>query len=47
VPPKSVHGRSYDSNMSPSTRDDLLQMYREDMEEVERLLGWDCADWKV
>ena len=47
VPPKSVHGRSYESNMSPSTRQDLLQMYREDTEEVERLLGWDCADWKV
>ena len=47
VPPKSVHGRSYESNMSPTTRANLLQMYRADIEGVERLLGWDCADWKV
>ena len=47
VPSKSVHGRSYSSNMSPSIRTDLLQMYLGDVLEVEHLLGWDCADWKV
>lgn len=47
VPLQSVHIGSYESGMSPSTRTDLLQMYRDDVLKLERLLGWDCADWMV
>ena len=47
VPPQTVHSRTYDSTMTPSTRAALLQTYHDDIAEVERLLDWDCDDWRM
>jgi len=33
--------------MTPTTRAALLQTYRDDIAEVERLLSWDCDDWRL
>ena len=47
VVPQEVHSRPYQTSMPNETRERLLNMYQEDVVEVERLLGWDCSDWKV
>jgi hypothetical protein len=31
--------------MGKKDKDFLIDVYRKDIEEVERLLGWDCRDW--
>lgn len=46
VAPRAVHSRAYDSDMSGETRSQLLDLYANDVAEVERLLGWNCMDWK-
>lgn len=47
VVPQEVHSRPYETPMPYETRESLLNMYQEDVVEVECLLGWDCSDWKV
>jgi hypothetical protein len=37
----------YDRKITPEERDYLYRFYKEDIERLERLLGWDCSDWKV
>jgi len=46
VPPREVHSRTYENSMSAETRARLLTLYAEDVEGVEKHLGWNCADWK-
>ena len=41
-----INKRSYINNIYPEHRERLVEYYMEDILEVERLLGWDCSDWK-
>jgi hypothetical protein len=45
-PARNVHSRTYENRMSAETRARLLNLYADDVKEVERTLGWDCDDWK-
>lgn len=36
----------YARKMIGSERQYLLDLYRDDIERLEKLLGWDCSDWK-
>ncbi|MBU3677356.1 MAG: sulfotransferase domain-containing protein [Chitinophagaceae bacterium] len=35
----------YKSNMNPNTKNKLIDIYRNDIHEVERMLNWDCSNW--
>ncbi len=35
----------YKDKMNPDTKKQLIEIYRNDIHEVERLLGWDCSEW--
>jgi hypothetical protein len=46
--PPAVHANA--GNASPISRDDwnaAYPLFADDIEAVERLLGWDCADWRM
>jgi len=43
---KDVHSRPYKSKMTQEERSYLIGLYREEIEELEKELGWDCSDWK-
>jgi hypothetical protein len=36
----------YARNMTGSERQYLIDLYRSDIDRLEKLLGWDCSDWK-
>jgi hypothetical protein len=36
----------YSRKMTDGERQYLVRMYRSDIERLEKLLGWDCSDWK-
>jgi hypothetical protein len=36
----------YARNMTSSERQYLLDLYRNDIDRLEKLLAWDCSDWK-
>lgn len=36
----------YERKMTPEERRYLCDAYEEDIAQIERLLGWDCSDWK-
>lgn len=36
----------YERQMTPPERRELLRIFADEIEELERLLGWDCSDWK-
>jgi len=36
----------YARKMTSSERQYLVDLYRSDVERLEKLLGWDCSDWK-
>ena len=42
---KTVHARSYTTQMSEQERDFLRTKFRTDIRELESLLGWDCSEW--
>ena len=42
---KTVHAREYDTTMSADEKQYLIGVYEQDILELERLLGWDCAAW--
>jgi hypothetical protein len=44
--PKEGFAGKYESPMSPDDRRYLLGLFEEDVRQVERLLGWDCSDWR-
>ena len=44
--PMVVNKRPYKVEMSQEAREYLRSIYQYDIKEVERLLGWDCSDWK-
>ena len=37
----------YARKMTGSERQYLFDLYRRDIERLEKLLGWDCSDWKM
>ena len=45
VEPRRVHSRSYPAPMSAAARDYLRDALAGEIENLERLFGWDCADW--
>jgi hypothetical protein len=45
VTPRVVHSRPYAAPMTGSEREYLLRLYEWEIQEVSRLLGWDCQDW--
>jgi len=36
----------YVRKMTPSERQYLVDLYKSDIDRLEKLLGWDCSDWK-
>lgn len=36
----------YARKMTAAERQSLVDLYRSDIERLEKLLGWDCSDWK-
>ena len=47
ISPAEVHKRSYNAPMPTEVRRDLIAHLLPDIEQVEKLLGWDCSDWKA
>ena len=45
VTPKTLHAREYDTTMSDQEKGYLVEVYRDEIRELERLLGWDCSAW--
>jgi len=45
VEPRSVHARPYQSPMSAEARDYLREIFAPEVSNLERMFGWDCADW--
>ena len=43
---KVVHKRPYDRKITPEESTYLRNIFYNDIEEVEDLLGWNCNDWK-
>jgi len=37
----------YARKMTDRERKHLVDLYRRDIERLEKLLGWDCSDWKI
>ncbi len=37
----------YERAMTPDERKRLYRLFAEDIEKLERMLVWDCADWKI
>jgi hypothetical protein len=44
---KKVHVKPYSRKMTTVERNKLVEIYMNDICEVERLLGWDCEMWKT
>ena len=42
---RAVHARGYDTTMSEEEKRHLAGIYRAEIAELERLLGWDCSAW--
>lgn len=47
VKKKIVHKREYNTTMTKDNREFLYSIYKNDILEVERLLNWNCSDWKL
>jgi Sulfotransferase domain len=45
IEPKVVHSRPYVAQLTESERNYLKDVYRFEIRELERLLGWDCSQW--
>jgi len=45
VVPRIVHSYSYDTTMSEEERRYLVSIFEPEVEELERLLGWECPTW--
>lgn len=37
----------YDRAITPEERKQIQGIFAEDIEKLERMLGWDCSDWKL
>ena len=44
--PTSAHEGDYDAPLAPADRARLVETFDADIREVERMLGWDLADWR-
>jgi hypothetical protein len=42
-----IHEGTYERPMSDEEREFLLEFYRFEIKEVEKLLGWDCSNWLI
>jgi len=42
---KTVHAREYDTKMSADEKRYLIDVYEQEVRELERLFGWDCSAW--
>lgn len=47
IAPKEIHRIEYEREMAPEERQLLLDIYRNEIAEIERLLDWDCSQWRV
>lgn len=45
VKPINVNSRKYVIKMSDEEKDYLIGVYKEEIKNLEKLLGWDCYDW--
>jgi hypothetical protein len=43
--PERIHESTYRNSITPEEREYLKSIFRTDIHEVEKLLGWDCNDW--
>jgi hypothetical protein len=43
--PRNVHGRPYQGPMSAEARRYLCQVFEFEIRKLERMFGWNCADW--
>jgi hypothetical protein len=46
VAPKTANARHYDTPIDPATWEHLAGIYAAEIQELERLLQWDCSDWR-
>lgn len=44
---EQVHARPHRSRLTDEERRSVGEVFSSDIECVERMLGWDCSDWKV
>lgn len=42
---RDVNTLQYESPMDPVCKNELINVFKNDIHEVERLLKWDCSDW--
>lgn len=42
-----IHEGTYERPMSEDEREFLIEFYRFEIKEVEKLLGWDCSEWLI
>ncbi|EON93894.1 sulfotransferase [Marinobacter lipolyticus SM19] len=46
IHPREVHQIPYDREMDSVDKKFLLEIYDNEISEIERLLSWDCSDWR-
>jgi hypothetical protein len=46
VAPKTANARHYDAPIDPPAWEHLAGIYAAEIQELERLLQWDCSDWR-
>ncbi len=44
---EQVNSSEYTSQMTVKEQEVLLELYKNEIPEVERILGWNCEDWKL
>jgi hypothetical protein len=42
-----ANARTYDASMSPADRRYLVGVFEQEIIDLERLLGWDCSEWRA
>lgn len=47
IHPKEVHQIPYDNEMTLEDRKLMLNIYDNEISEIERLLNWDCSNWRT
>ena len=44
--PLDLHSRGYETALDPETHRYLLDIYQHEISELERIIGWDCQEWR-
>ncbi len=46
IEPKTIHSRPYISQIENKDRSYLINLFKNDINQIEQILDWNCSDWK-